>query len=127
MKKENKTFNSILKFLYKLTGFSILGLFLISIVLLLLFIFGNYHEFDDARQSLILQNLSFSVILFLFLCVIGFFESILMLIFVKVRFLYFLMIFIMIILLILFLTLLAFTGIVENLSEGLYLGIAYVK
>lgn len=127
MKKENKTFAAILNFLYKLNGYGLLILLFSSLFLLTVFIIGNYHDFNDNFQSVILKHLSTFVILIDFLCIFGIIESILLLIFEKVRILYFVFIFLMILLFIFGLTLLGFSGIVENLSEGLSLGLAYVK
>lgn len=57
-KKINKNINSPYKILYKLTNFFINVFFVFCIVLIILYIMGNYQNFLDKSQILLLTVLS---------------------------------------------------------------------
>ena len=57
-KKNNKNINSPYKILYKLTNFFINVFFVFCIVLIILYIMGNYQNFLDKSQILLLTVLS---------------------------------------------------------------------
>lgn len=126
MKKENKTFAAILKILYRLTNYAVAACFLFSLVLTAFFILGNYKNFGDAVQRIILQVMSFSVILLDFFSFFAFIETIPVMIVRGFRYYHPLLMFFYIVMMILGTTLLGFSGIVKNLSTGIALGVLNV-
>jgi len=127
VKKENKSFATILKILYRLTNYAVAACFLFSLILTIFFVIGNYKNFGDGVQGIILQTLSFSVILLDFFSVFAFIETFFVMFFRKFRFYHPLLLIFYIICILIGTTLLGFSGIVNNLSTGIALGVLNVQ
>ena len=74
-KKNNKNINSPYKILYKLTNFFINVFFVFCIVLIILYIMGNYQNFLDKSQILLLTVLSFCSVSMTVMAIISLIEN----------------------------------------------------
>ncbi len=116
---KNGYFSSNLKFLFKMTKASVVGMLMFTLTLLIFYVIGNYQEFLDSSLKLILKVISYSVIMSIFLSVFSFFDLIITVIFSDISFFQLFWEFFFVGVIIVDILILSFTGIVSNLSFGI--------
>lgn len=105
-------------FLYRITQTIILTLVIFCIFLLILYIVGNFQNFQDESQKIILMVLLFSAILTTFLTVPIFVENIIMLFTLKKKKMRIISLILMILTVIFCTFCIIFCGVIELISEG---------
>ncbi len=104
--------------LYRITQTIILTLVIFCVFLLILYIVGNFQNFQDESQKIILKVLLFSAILTSFLTVPIFIENIIMLFTIKKKKMRIISLLLMILTVIFCAFCIIFCGAIELISEG---------